>query len=86
MELRRRFIHFRTPGRSQHTNIRIHDVLQEHLTRGGTVEVGIATGVVVMTVGDDAIHVDLADNAQRQFLEHVALVIETAGGMDMLNL
>ena len=85
VELRRRFRHFRKPGRSQNTNIRIHKALQEHLTTGGTVEVDIATGSVVMTVGDDTIQVDLADNAQRQFVEHVALIMETAGGMDILN-
>lgn len=85
VELRPRFSQFRKSGRSQDTNIRIRKALQEHPTIGGTVEVDIATGSVDMTVGDDTTHVDLADNAQRKFLEHVALVMETASGMNVLN-
>lgn len=86
VELRRRFRHYRKPGRLQKTNIRIHKALQEHLTTGGSVKVDVATGSMVMPVGHDIIQVNLADNAQRRLVENAALVMETAGGMDMLNL
>ena len=85
-DLRRRFEHFRKPGPSQATNIRINKNMREHLTAGGMVEIDIAARQVTVTASNEAIHVELADKATRLLLENAALVVETAAGTEMLNL
>ena len=84
-ELRRRFQHYRTPGPTQATNIRINDILRTHLTEGGTIELDIIAGNVTLRIGHDASSLDLADKAARRLLEHAALVAGGAEDIESLN-
>ena len=85
-DLRRRFQHYRTPGPSQKTNIRINEEFHRHFAAGGTIEVDIATdGISVSTSAGVPARVDLADKAVRRLLEHAALVSEAGAGVKPLN-
>src|SRR4051794_10167008 len=50
--LRRRGHHYRNPGPTQPTNIRLNAWLRGHLDRGGAVEFATATAAT-LTVGED---------------------------------
>src|SRR5512147_689147 len=53
-QLARRFQHYRTPGPSQRTNLRLREKMTQHLKDGGTVEVQIATDRLTITIGTEA--------------------------------
>ncbi|KZB73492.1 MULTISPECIES: hypothetical protein [Thalassospira] len=82
--LRRRFQHYRTPGPSQKTNIRVNALFKEHLGSGGCVEVDIIVDGVKLLVGGTMVDADLNDKASRRLLENAALVTE--GGTDISTL
>ena len=84
-ELRRRFQHYRTPGSSQQTNIRMNAEFRDHMACGGSIEVDIVTDGIAVTAGDEPVTVDLFDKAMRRLLEHAALVDEAAAGRKLLN-
>ena len=84
-ELRRRFQHYRTPGRSQQTNIRMNAEFRDHITGGGSIEVDIVIDKIAVIAGDEPVTIDLSDKAMRRLLEHAALVDEAAAGALLLN-
>lgn len=84
-ELRRRFQHYRTPGPSQKTNIRMNEEFRQHFAAGGTIEVDIATDGISVSSAGAPLRVDLADKAMRRLLEHAALVSEAGAGVTLLN-
>ena len=83
--LRRRLQHYRTPGPSQRTNIRMNSEFLDHLATGGTIEVAIVIDNVDIVAGNGPISVDLANKAVRRLLVHAALVDEAAAGVQLLN-
>ena len=85
-ELRRRFQHYRTPGRTQQTNIRINARFFDHMAAGGSIEVDIVDDRVAVTAAGTPLDVDLADKAMRGLLEHAALISDAAAGVELLNL
>ena len=84
-ELQRRFQHYRTPGKSQQTNIRMNAVFREHLAAGGSIELDIVVDRIDVVVGAEPVSVDLGNKAMRRLLEHAALVDEAAAGAILLN-
>ena len=84
-ELRRRFQHYRTPGPSQKTNIRMNEEFRQHFAACGTIEVDIAPNGVSVSSAGTPLRVDLADKAMRRLLEHAALVSEAGAGVKLLN-
>ena len=84
-ELRRRFQHYRTPGPSQQTNIRMNGEFRDHMAGGGSIEVDIVIDKIDIVAGDEPIRVNLADKSMRRLLEHAALVDEAAAGAKLLN-
>ena len=84
-ELRRRFQQYRTPGRSQQTNIRINAQFRDHIAAGGTIEVDIVDNRVTVTAAGTPLDVELADKAMRRLLEHAALIGDAAAGVELLN-
>ena len=85
IHLRRRFQHYRTPGPSQATNIRINDLLKAHLDSGGNAEVDIIIDSVILTVSGKEISADLNDKATRRLIENAVLVAESGTEIDTLN-
>lgn len=84
-ELRRRFQQFRTPGRTQQTNIRLNSQCHEHMAGGGDIEVDIVVDKVEVTTAGTALDVDLADETMRRLLERAAMVRDAAAGIELLN-
>ena len=84
-QLQRRFQHYRTPGRSQQTNIRMNAEFRDHLATGGRIEIDIVTEEIAVVASGESINVDLAGKAMRCLLEHAALVDEASGGAMLLN-
>lgn len=88
MLLRRRLTHYRSPGPSQHTNIRLNQLLVEHLRSGGTARLALADHVRVrlpMTGGQQVL--SLATKAARLLAESAAIVqTDSAGEEELLNL
>lgn len=85
MELRRRFQHYRKPGPSQATNIRVNALLKEHLESGGSAEVDIIIGGVMLTISGEEVDANLSDKATRRLMENAALVAEGGTDIDTLN-
>jgi hypothetical protein len=85
-QLRRRFAHYRNPGSTQHTNIRINAALREHLADGETAHLEVAlTGTV--TVDGRTMPLDLGKSTHRRLAENAAQVwAELTGDVETLNL
>ena len=83
--LRRRFQHYRTPGPSQQTNIRMNKEFLGHLAEGKNIELDIVIEGIHISAGDEPVRVDLANKPVRRLLEHAALVDEAAAGVQLLN-
>lgn len=85
-QLDRRLQHYRTPGPSQRTNLRLHALIRETLKAGGTVTVATATsGTIQMMEGDER-PADLTQKSERVLLEHAALCVAKAFESKVLNL
>ena len=84
-QLRRRFQHYRTPGPSQQTNIRMNEEFRSHMAAGWDIEVDIVHDRIAVSSAGAPVDVDLADKAVRRLLEHAALVSEAAAGAKLLN-
>lgn len=86
--LRRRLNHYRNPGPSQRTNIRLSQLLVEHLRSGGNVRLALAEHVRVrlpMTGGEQVL--SLATKAARLLAENAAIVqTDGASEEELLNL
>ncbi|MEO1060558.1 MAG: hypothetical protein AAFZ07_04000 [Actinomycetota bacterium] len=83
--LRRRFQHYRTPGPSQSTNLRLNALIRERLAAGESVQVHTLTAAQVDT-GSGPRQLDLTTKAARLLVENAALVFEEAAGTPIENL
>ncbi len=73
-QLQRRFQHYRTPGPSQTTNIRINALMKEILNSGGEVRVSVIT-----SASSNANHLDLSNVTHLDLRDKVArLMVEQA--------
>lgn len=84
-ELRRRFQNYRTPGKSQQTNIRMNGEFRHHMAAGGIIEIDIVVDKIDVMAAGRPVRIDLSDKAMRRLLEHAALVDEAAAGIQLLN-
>jgi hypothetical protein len=86
--LRRRASHYRNPGPTQQTNIRLNRMLRSHLEGGGIVALDVATEVFVGgAAGLGALPLDLRASAARRLAENAAVVgIALTGAADSANL
>ena len=84
--LSRRLQHYRTPGRSQQTNIRLNRLILDHLNGGGQVFLSTVTGEARIILGDRECEADLSAKYVRLLLESAALTIAEASVAKTLNL
>lgn len=82
--LRRRASHYRNPGPSQHTNIRLNDRLRAYIAAGGRVEMEIITGAE-LEIDGKRVPLDLSQKAARRLVENAALVEAAASGVDQME-
>ena len=74
--LRRRFFHYRNPGPTQSTNIRLNQLVRDLLSGGGEIWVQTDQG---------AARADLNRGSLRRLFENLALAVEQASDIDSLN-
>lgn len=83
--LRRRFQHYRTPGPTQHTNIRMNELMLELISAGGIATVSTCSAAdIELEAGVQSL--DLRQKACRILLEHSALVLLMLEGHRVENL
>jgi hypothetical protein len=83
--LRRRFQHYRTPGPTQPTNVRLNTVIYALLEDGGRVTVSTITQAGTEVEGVRGF-LDLRDKAARLLVENAALTAARRAGLDVENL
>ncbi|GLP88066.1 hypothetical protein [Tritonibacter mobilis] len=84
--VRRRFAHYRKPGPSQATNLRINSAFLEHLAAGGTIFVDLIKHGATVDTGDGSSFANLADKVTRRLLENAALLSSNSPEVENLNL
>ena len=82
--LRRRFFHYRNPGPTQSTNIRLNQLVRDLLSGGGEVSLATAHEIWVQT-DQGAARADLNRGSLRRLFENLALAVEQASDIDSLN-
>jgi hypothetical protein len=82
--LQRRFAHYRNPGPTQPTNLRLNALLKEVLGKGGNVELAIAIDSAWITRNGQEEIANLRNKNVRRLFENVALI--TGQARDVLDL
>ncbi len=85
-QLDRRFQHYRTPGPSQRTNLRLNALILEVLKAGGIVSVAIMTEGAVITLDGQQRAAKLIEKTERVLLEHAAIYTARDVTTRILNL
>ena len=85
-QLARRLQHYRIPGPSQKTNLRLNALLVEHLNRGDQISLSMVTDGVSANCAGREHKVDLSLKSERILLEAAALLNARSSGMPTLNL
>jgi hypothetical protein len=83
--LNRRFGHYRNPGPTQATNLRLNALFKELLRRGETIEVAIVTDRVWILRNNRDEVADLSDKSMRRLFENFVLVMDKARDVEDLN-
>ena len=83
--LKRRFQQYRTPGRTQSTNIRLNRLLVEMLGSGVRPDVWIVTSASV-EMDQQVLSLSLSDRSARLLVENAALTAERLAGRPVENL
>lgn len=83
--LRRRFQHYRTPGPTQTTNLRLNMIIAEVLAKSGTAEVSVVTDATVEIEGVTTA-LDLSRKSARLLIESAALTEARLAGTSVVNL
>ncbi len=83
--LDRRFQHYRTPGPTQSTNIRLNALMREIIKSGGSIGVSIMTdgAIVAMNGGEKPPRLD--SKSDRVLLEHAAIYAARESGISLVN-
>lgn len=83
--LERRFAHYRNPGPTQVTNIRINALFAEVLTSGGTIDLDIVVDQAWINTGGADCAADLTRKDTRRLFENFVLVSQRVVGIECLN-
>lgn len=85
VNLQRRFQHYRKPGPTQATNIRINELLRAHLLTGGAAEIDVITSDLSLRVGNSSLEANLEQKAVRRLFENAAILAGGDEDIDSLN-
>jgi hypothetical protein len=83
--LTRRLQHYRTPGPSQPTNLRLNQLMVETLGAGGRIAVEIATQAQAVISDEMSAALDLTSKAVRVLVERAAEVMARTAGAVLLK-
>lgn len=86
-DLRRRWSNYRHPGPTQHTSVRVHAQLLDHLGHGGQIALAVATSATLQDSDRDPTALPLTRKTARVLAEHAAVALEyLRGETTVLNL
>lgn len=85
VNLLRRFQHYRTPGATQPTNLRINKLMRETLSRGGSVSIALVVDTAWTTVQGKERRLVFSSKLERVFAEHAALLMGQTSSTESLN-
>ncbi len=83
--LDRRFQHYRTPGPSQSTNIRVNALMREVINTNGAVGVSIVVDGARITMGGRTKAPRLQVKSDRVLFEHAAIHAAREAGVSIVN-
>ena len=83
--IQRRFSHYRNPGQTQPTNIRINALFIAILDRGGQVDVSVVTDMAWIKSADQEEVADFRRKDIRRLFENFVLVTQKAAEIEELN-
>jgi len=83
--LQRRFQHYRTPGASQATNIRLNKIFVDALESGGSICADVIVKTAWIQIENREEQADLSAKPERMLFEHAAIVRSRAEGVHILN-
>lgn len=83
--LDRRFQHYRTPGPSQRTNIRLNALMDEALSSHGTVGVSVILDGATIMMGRQKKPAGMQSKSNRVLLEHAAIYAAREAGISILD-
>ncbi|MGO8976324.1 MAG: hypothetical protein ACLQNV_22725 [Steroidobacteraceae bacterium] len=83
--LDRRFQHYRTPGPSQSTNIRLNALMREVINSNGTVGVSIIVDGASVTMDGRTRSPRMQSKLDRVLLEHAAIYAAREAGISVVN-
>jgi hypothetical protein len=78
-------VHYRNPGPTQLTNLRLNSLFADLLSKGARIEVEIATEDVWIAWTGDQMRADLSKKQARRLFENFALCAERADHVQNLN-
>jgi predicted GIY-YIG superfamily endonuclease len=84
-QLDRRFQHYRTPGPSQRTNLRLNALMLEALKAGDAISVAIMTEGAVITLDGREREAHLLEKSERVLLEQAAIYAARDAAIPILN-
>lgn len=84
--LPRRLQHYRTPGPSQATNVRLEALLKGEIATGKVVLLSTVTDGIAAFVDGQPRRIDLTRKADRVLLEHAAILSAHSAGLKLVNL
>lgn len=83
--LARRFQHYRTPGPSQPTNVRIKEIMQSAIRAGGQIAVDIIKANIQIEQNGTLQLIDLSSKVVRCLAENAALLASSGQDVEKLN-
>jgi hypothetical protein len=83
--LQRRFAHYRNPGPTQATNLRLNAFFLAVISSGGSIEVDIVIDKAWLTWSDVEVKADFRRKSARRLFENLVLCAERADSIEDLN-
>lgn len=83
--LQRRLQHYRTPGKTQQTNLRLRDILVAAIHEGSDVTLSIVIDGITARLDHSDHRIELTRKLDRTLLEHAAILQAHAGGFAIIN-
>lgn len=84
--LNRRFQHYRTPGPSQSTNIRLNALMRGAINSDGMIGVSVMIDDAVLTMDGRTKPSDMQIKSDRVLLEHAAIYAAREAGVSIINI
>ena len=84
--LNRRFQHYRTPGPSQSTNIRLNALMRGVINSDGMIGVSVMIDDAVLTMDGRTKPSDMQIKSDRVQLEHAAIYAAREAGVSIINI